>query len=101
MAKGALADAYFEPQPFNKGRYDKAVLKNKGNDLGAERAVMRQARQRNAQAAKQVAKYDWGVLNVTYRDKSGKLTNATMNAAQGAKVPKSGYLFLPKNPKKK
>lgn len=92
---------YLKPQSLAQGANDKRVSKSKGGDLGAERAVMRQARQRNAQAAKQVAKYDWGVLNVTFRDKSGKLTNATMNAAQGAKVPKSGYLFLPKAKKNK
>ena len=91
---------YLKPQSFAQGANDKRVSKSKGGDLGSERGVMRQARQRNAKGAKQVEKYGWGVLNATYRDKDGKLKNTTMNATNNAKVPKSGYIFLPKSKKK-
>jgi hypothetical protein len=101
MAKDTSGEAYLKPQSFAQGAYDKRVTKNNSRgDLGSERAVMRQARQRNAKGAKQVEKYGWGVLNATYRDKDGKLKNTTMNAANNAKVPKSGYIFLPKSKKK-
>jgi hypothetical protein len=78
----------------------KRVSKSKGGDLASERGVMREARQRNAKGSKQVEKYGWGVANMTYRDKSGKLSNAAVNVRNNAKIPKSGYIMMGDTSKK-
>ena len=81
----------------SRGRFYQSEFKANKNsqagDLGSERGVMREARQRNAKGSKQVAEYGWGVANVTYR-KDGKLENAAVNVRNNAKIPKSGYMFM-------
>lgn len=56
------------------------VNKNsQSGDLGSERATMRKVQQRNNATRASNKEYGFGVRAVTYRDKSGKLKDATVN----------------------
>jgi hypothetical protein len=73
--------------------------KSQAGDLGEERTVMRQAAAANRRNRKESEGLPTGLVNVTYRDKSGKLKNATVSRAFGAAMPSSNYVFFGKKKK--
>ena len=108
MAKDTSGEGYLKPQAFMQGANDKRVTKSKGSgDLGAERGVVRQAAQRNRKfrANQEAAGVDFGLINMTYRDRDGKLVNSVMNRKRFTEFPKKDVLFMgdasKKQPKKK
>ena len=85
----------------------KRVSKSSGGDLASERGVVRQAAQRNRGFRKTAEErgLSFGLINVTYRGKDGKLENSVVNRQRGSSFPKKDVLFMgdasKKQPKKK
>jgi ABC-type hemin transport system ATPase subunit len=100
-------EGYLKPQSLAQGANDKRVSKSKGGDLASERGVVRQAAQRNRKfrANQEAAGVDFGLINMTYRDRDGKLVNSVMNRKRFTEFPKKDVLFMgdasKKQPKKK
>lgn len=59
-----------------KSKVDK---KSQAGDLGSERATMRKVQQFNNARRAANKEYGFGIAAVTYRDKSGKLKDTTVN----------------------
>lgn len=74
--------------------------KSQAGDLASERGVMRQAAQRNRANREQSKNYDFGLVNVTYRE-NGELKNSVMNRRRGSTFPASNYIFMGDTSKKK
>jgi hypothetical protein len=96
-----------QPQPKSLKALRVSVnKKSQAGDLGEERAVMRQAARRNREIRRrdeQAGNLGFGLINMTYRGRDGKLKNSVMNRneAKDTKLGSSNYYFLRNNSKKK
>lgn len=94
-------EEYLKPQGFMSGRNDKRTPKNTSGDLGSDRAAVRVAAQRNEILRDKAV----GNINVTWRNKDGKLVNTVQARRDDFPFPKGSVFFLgdasPKKKKKK
>jgi hypothetical protein len=76
---------------------------SQAGDLASERATSRQAAQRNRGFRKTAEEtgLSFGLINVTYRDQSGKLKNNVTNRRRGSTFPKQDVVFMGDVSKKK